>query len=131
MSLRSDRHAYDPLIEAMRATGFHDQDRLNAALDAASQHLPPGDRPHYAKAPIAAARELAADGNWVGAWKKVHQALCGLTWASPPDPRSPGCPPMPGPEPFTGERNTCPSCSASLPEQANFCTMCGRRLGDG
>ncbi|MBX3287609.1 MAG: zinc ribbon domain-containing protein, partial [Actinobacteria bacterium] len=39
-------------------------------------------------------------------------------------------PVRPGEEaPFVSDTTTCPSCSATLPAGAAFCTTCGTRLG--
>lgn len=122
----SDYNATTHLREAMVAATAHDLAALNAALNAAQQHLRPQ---HPSLRDIDTATTAATTGNWPLAWDSAWRAIAGLSTGFPPDPAV--CGPRPTDTPL--DPRATPVCTldpAHGPHlgTATFCHQCGTRL---
>lgn len=118
-----DGDALPLLHDLMREAGHHDAPACSRLVDEVEALLP-AKGPHKSKADLVLAREGIAAENWVQVHSAAWGAMCGLTWAFPPDPMT--CAPVPEAVPFPRGPKTC-RCGAEVRRTANFCHACGRR----
>lgn len=117
-----DADAVPHLLEAMSAAGQHNLDAFVVSIGNARATLPAGR--HKARPDLDLAVQRAEAGEWRAAWGSCHQAMCGLTYAYPPDIST--CPTMP--DDGAPLSSVCGSCGHVLPMPGRFCPACGASL---